>query len=651
MFIFFLFASIICFTIPGIFLLRKSNIKLSFWENLILATIVGFIFFTFISYILLNFKIHILLLPIVFILNFFVFKKFSFSKPIPFPSKSKLILLALVFIIGITGQMLVIAPSGSFINGDLIFWSAHGHDGSWHLSLMEELKKGYPLQNPSFAGEKLVNYHFFSDIAPADFSKYFKFSSLDLYFRFFPLIFSILLGSLSFILGSRLGGSFAAGLWSTIFAYFAGSFGYIVTYMQNKTLGGESLFWASQIQSSVGNPPQIISSIIILAFLILFLNLWQEKKGFFICMLLAGTLIVFKVYAGVVLLLSLGVVGFWQLIRERRIQILSLFILSTLLSLILYLPNTWGSNKFLIWEPWWFIRTMVVAPDKLNWIDLELRRQTYITEDNLKRVIQLELTAFLIFFLGNLGMRFLGLWYLVKSLKSVFKNYFNLLFLSIIIISFTFPLLFLQKGVASNTIQFFQYFLLLTGIASGITTAKLIGRTKPIIYKTTISILIIMLAIPTQVALIYGFYSRPPLAKISAEELTGLSFVKSNTPLNSIILTPPYNRYLDLKSKIPDIWDWSDTAYVAAFTGRRLYIADLEQVDIMGYDYQRRLNIQKEVFETNDSFTLGEILTSNKIDYLYFPKNLRPNVDLSQSLKQTFENQAVEIWSTVPPTQ
>lgn len=644
--ILFLFASLTCFTLPGLLILKKSDISFSFLENVFLATVVGFTFYTLLSYLLLVLKIPFLILPLVLILDFFILKHFSLKQKISPTLSKKILFLLLIFVIGVAGQLLIIAPSGLKINGDLVFWSSHAHDGSWHLALMEELKKGYPLQNPVLAGEKLINYHFFSDISPTDFNKYFKIPELDLYFRFFPLIFSILLGGLSFILGSRIGGNYASGLWAVIFTYFVGSFGYIVTYIQNKTIGGESLFWVSQIQSSSGNPPQIISSVIILAFLIFFLQFCKDKKGFIICLMLGGSLIVFKVYAGAIILASLGIVGLWQIIKERRMQVILLFILSSILSALLYLPNTLGSTHFLIWEPWWFIRTMIVAPDRLNWIDLELRRQTYIAEGNFKRVVQLELTGFLIFTFGNLGMRFLGLWYFVKNIKNIFHNYFYLLFFLIITISFITPLLFLQKGVAGNTIQFFQYVILLLGITAGITTAKILNKLNFIPIKIILALLIILLSIPTQVSLVYGFNNRAPIAKISSQELEALNFLKTQTPIESIILTAPYNKYYDGKTSIPDIWDWFDTGYVTAFSSRRTYFSDAEQVDIMGYNIKDRSPLQEEVFnKTEDANELVNKLKTTNANYLYFPLALKPKVDLSKTnLEKVFSNSAVEIW-------
>jgi len=644
----FLIPSATLFTLPGIFLLDKSKIKFNAWEKIILGTVVGLILFSLLSYLLLVIKLHFLVLPIMLAIALLTVKKLpSLFHQLSNSSRKKLALFLIVFSIGIAGQLLIISPSGINLNGDLVFWSSHGHDGLWHISLMEEYERGYPLQNPVFAGERLVNYHFFSDIAPSDFNHYFKLSTLDLYFRFFPLIFSVLLGSLAYLVGVKIGGSFQAGIWATIFTYFAGSFGYIVTFLQNRTIGGEAVFWASQPQSSIGNPPQIVAFIIVLTFLYLFSFFIAKpnKVLFFICVLLAGCLAVFKIYGGITLILSLGIVGLWQLVRERKPQILLLAGTSALLSAILYFPNASNTGSFLIFEPWWFIRTMIVAPNKLNWIDLELKRQTYSAEGNFKRVIQIEVTGFLLFFFGNLGMRFLGLFSFIKLLKSFFSNYFHMIIVSITITSLLLPLLFLQKGVVSNTIQFLQYLLLLLGILSGITTAKLLGKIKFASIKIIVSALIIIVSIPTQVSLIYEFYNRHPFAKISVLELGSLDYLKKNTPSDSVILTPPYNKYLDLKKDVPNIWDWSDTGYVSALSSRRTYLADLEQVDIMGYNFKNRLEFQKAIFSQTNPGEFEKLLRENRINYLYFPTALRPQIDLSKTnLKKAYLNSDVEIW-------
>ena len=645
--IFFIALVLICFTNIGIFILNKSRVKLNYWEALFVATVLGYTFFTLVSYFLTQIKLHFLLVPLLFLINFFTIRQvLDFFSKFTLPAKTKLIKILLLFSLGILGQMLIISPSGLSIGGDLVFWSSHGHDSMWHIALAEEYKKGYPLENPIFAGEKLFNYHFFYDIVLSDFNSIFNLSIIDLYFRFLPLMFSILLGGMTYFLVVRISGSFQIGIWATFFMYFAGSFGYIVTYLKNQTMGGESIFWVSQIQSSIGNPPQIVAFVIILTFLNIFhifLNK-NSKQLFLLCTLLLGVLVEFKIYGAIVTLISLFILGMWQIVIERKIIILLLFATSSFLSIILYLPNSLNAGSFLIFEPWWYIRTMVVAPDRLNWIDLELRRQTYIAEGNLKRVIQLEATAFLIFLFGNLGMRFLGFYTLALSLKNALRNSFNLYLILMCLTSFVFPLLFLQKGVAGNSIQFFQYFLLIFSIFAAVSVSKIMDKIKKNSVKIFLGIVIIILSIPTQIGLIYNFYSNLPLARIDKKELSALNFFKK-TPTDTVILTAPFNKNVKSSDLIPPIWLWSDTSYVTALSGRRTYIADEEQINILGYNLEERIAFQRNIFEENTPEQVKQNLLSRKIDYLYFPKILEPKVDLSEAnLKKVFSNSEIEIW-------
>lgn len=602
-----------------------------------MGAIAGFSILTLASYILIVLNIPILIIPIILLLIIFGVKPLIKTvKEIEIKFNIQTVAVLAVFALGIAGQMAVISPSGIVKNGDLLFWSAHGHDGTWHIALMEEIKHGWPFQNPIFAGEKLVNYHFFSDILPAMASKYLPVSDMNLYFRVFPFIYSLFLGASAYFLTKKLTKNFSASVWATIFTYFAGSFGFVVTYLKNKTVGGESIFWATQPQSAGGNPPQIISDFLILSAIYFLIVLTQQKdkvKGrviFVICVILFGTLASFKIYAGVVALGALGIAGVWQVIRKKRFQFLILAIVSGVLSALLYFPNAESSVSFLIFEPWWYIRTMIVEPSRLNLLDWELRRQTYIYETNWKRVIFLEGVGFLIFFFGNLGMRFIGLWNFLKT---------HLVIKVAIVLSIVLPLLFLQKGVASNTSQFLQYFVLLFGILAGIQTSKITAKAKFLIP------FIILLMLPTQIGLLREFYSRPAFARISSQEIEALNYINKNTPEDATVVTPPYNQYLDLKDSTPNIWDWFDTSYVSAISSRRTYFDDYEQADIMGYDWRKRLEIKKTIFEDANPVKVKDAFTKTQANLLYFPRVLKPKIDPgSIGFSLIFENREIEVW-------
>jgi hypothetical protein len=646
----FLIASLTCFSIPGIFFLNRIK-KTNSWEKLIFGTIVGFVLFTLCSYVFLSLKAPVLIIPTVIIANLFFFKDFlRVVKNISLPAKKQVLLISLLFLLGTLGQIALMAPSGIIKDNDLVFWGSNAHDASWHIALTNEIKNGMPLQNPAFAGEKLTNYHYFSDITPALFTKYLNLSPLDQYFRFFPLLFSLLLGASAYLLGKRLGKSFSAGIWTYFFTILGGSFGYIVTLLQARGIAGESLFWATQVQSSILNPPQIISSFLVLTILFLlfiFLSSPTVILGIII-LLTAGSLATFKVYAAVPVLTALGIASIWRILKEKRFDLFGITLGAGAVTAALYLPNTSASASFLIFQPWWFIRTMVVEPSRLNWLDLELRRQFYLDRGGIKsilRIIEYEGIAFLIFFFGNLGTRFLGLPHFLKNARRFFADSFSQIFTLIIVISFVLPLLFLQKGVAGNTAQFLQYFLLLFGILAALSVATILGKIRNRFWVVLISLALIVLTVPTQLPQIMDLYRRNPYAKISASELAALSKIKAEAPKDAVILTPAYDKYLDLKTDIPNIWDWFDTAYVAAFSERRTYLSDTEQVDVMGYNFRERLAFQQEIFLEPSAITLASELKARGITFLYFPQALRPKADFNQKyFEMIIEGKTISVW-------
>ena len=126
-------------------------------ENLLMKTVVVFSFLTLPSYLLVVLNAPFLIIPITLLLVYKLRKSIvSTFKNIKIDWNLKTYVTIAVFVVGIIGQLLIIAPSGIIDkNGDLLFWSSHGHDGPWHIALVEEMKKGYPFNNPVFAGEKL----------------------------------------------------------------------------------------------------------------------------------------------------------------------------------------------------------------------------------------------------------------------------------------------------------------------------------------------------------------------------------------------------------------------------------------------------------------------------------------------------------------
>ena len=616
----FLLIIFITVVLPGFAVIKKTNLELDDLEQFSIASVLGMVLFTLCAYVLawLNLRILMYIFPICGILSFFKYRKDIFKFRLGIKHKK---LFLLVAILGIIGQVAVNATSGLPYKDGIYFWSSHGHDGVWHLALMEQMHKiQFPFQNPELAGTKLQNYHFFVDLFMSEVTRIFPYSNLDVYFRFMPIFFSLLLGLGGFIFVRLWSKSEIAGIWSMIFIYFCGSFGYLLNFP--RSLGGESTFWVSQTQSVLGNPPHAAAFIISTTFLFSLLKYLNTRSFLFflLCAILGGVVIEFKVYAGVLILGGLLVLGIFEFLFKKIYSTILLFIVTLIIALIIYLPNSVNSQDFLIWQPWWFIRTMIVAPDRLNWLDLELRRQTYIAEHNWKRVILVETTAFLIFLIGNLGMRVIGFWGLYKQIReNIFKNSFNLFFLITTSTSFLIPVFFLQKGVAWNAIQFNQYFLLFFGFLAAISITEFLKIFKTKSSKYIISFIIILLAIPTQIGLLWQFYSNKPLSKVSFEELEGLNYLKNHSAKEDIVLVAPFNKYERNKYKDPPIpiYTWYDTGYVSVFSGRRTLVSDEEQVNIMGYDVSNLLKEREEAFQSSDYQLMNNLFKKYNISYIY----------------------------------
>lgn len=644
-----LFILLVC--LPGYVFLTSLKVGFNFWERLFIGTIINYVFLTLIYYLLAQFHLTVL---IFLILTIYLGVNYKTILQIPSEVKIKLsphlLLLGVVFLVGIIGQLLVIAPSGMTINGNLVFWSSNGHDGSWHIALMNEIAKGFPLGNPALGGERIYNYHFFSDILPTFFSQYFHISNLNLYFRLFPFITSLLLGATAYILALRLTGNKIVGIWSVILTYFAGSFGYIVTFLKDRSIEGESLFWGTQIQSASGNPPQILSDIIVISILVTLIVFLQSKnkKLLSAIMILVGSLVMFKVYAAVVVFFALGVLSLWEIFSKKSFYILILTAVAGIISAVIYLPNVISSTSFLIFSPGWYLRTMMVEPSRINYVDYILKIEYYLRRGDWKsylRIVQLVGYSLIIFIVGNLGVRSLGLFEIRKIISQIKFQPIFLAIYSIIIVSLVLPLLFIQRGVAANTSQFLQYFLLLTSFLAAIFISELFQKIKYFLPKLIISLIIVAIAIPTQVVLLMQINLRAPFAQITGKELGALEFLKNNTPTDSLILTPPNDKNYRSPKNTPDMWEWFDTSYVSAFSNRDTFLADIEQMEIMGYNYKNRLEVQNKVFNEVNINSVDTLLKNEKINYLYFPVAASPKIDLSKTnYQEVFNNGYVEVW-------
>lgn len=534
----------------------------------------------------------------------------------------------LVIILGTISWSWTMVKSGWMYSFGMGFWGANGHDGIWHIALAENLSK-WSFGMPVFSGYLLKNYHIGFDFFLALIHKITFIPIVNIYFQIIPPILAVAIGVLIYNFVFEWRKSASAALWSVFFTYFGGGFGYLIGK-------GESAFWSQESISTLINPPFALSLVVILSALI-----FLQKNKKVMAAILFGLLIEIKAYIGILALGSLFLIAIWKIIKEKKYDYLLLFIAALLISLILYLPLNSGSQSLLVWQPFWFLETMMGLSDRIGWEKFYSAMTTYKSGHVWIKGITAYSLAFLIFYVGNMGTRMvkeLAVWKWVKNLKSL--GYIEIFLMSVIAGGVVIPLFFLQKGTPWNTIQFFYYSLFFSGVLAGIAMSEI--KNKIVIA------FVILLTIPTTLVTLKDVYlpSRPP-AEISNEELSALLFL-SKEP-SGVVLTYPFDQAVakEAESNPPrPLYLYASTAYVSAFSAHPVFLEDQINLDIMGYDWPTRLSELQKWYKESDQQQARKFLKDNDIKYVYWLKGQRALLGEGQlGLKNVYENNLVTVYA------
>lgn len=525
------------------------------------------------------------------------------------------VFLAILLILGVLAQGITMFRSGLIYDFGMGFWGANGHDGVWHLALANQVLRNFPPSHPTLAGFQLTNYHYFYDFLLALVNKLTTIPIHYLYFQIFPIFLAFGIGIFSFLVGYYWQKDFWTGFWLAFLNYFAGSFGYLVTLWRTGELGGESLFWSMQSISTLINPPFALSLVVLLAgiYLLLRIKKWNLPKILGVG-LLFGILINIKVYAGIVALPALFVFAIFKFFQKKR-EYLWVFIVALAISLLTFLLINKRAVSLLVFQPFWFIHTMIESEDRLYLPKLALARYTLISGKLGPRLFLLEAVSLAMFLIGNLGTRIFGFWTLFE--KNIKRKFTDLDAFVLVggAIGLLIPLIFIQKGTAWNTIQFFYYFLFFANFYSAVFLSKLIKIKNKV--KWILLGIIILLTIPSTLGTLKGFLGWPPPTALSKGELEGLAFLREQK--KATVLTffySPFEKERFTQTPIP-LYVYETTAYVSAFSGRQTFLEDEMNLTISGYDFKQRVEGELKFFTTTDEIWARGFLLNNQIGYIY----------------------------------
>lgn len=470
------------------------------------------------------------------------------------------------------------------IDQGLTIYDDSAHDTLWHLALMESLNQGVPPQNPLITGEKLVGYHYFNDLVWVGVHRLTGISLVTLYLKIAPVVLAAFFSFTTLLLFRKVFTPLPTAYLGASIAIIGANFAYLVPLFFPQSLALQSVFWVDQTIHLGINQQLLLSLALMNIFYLLFFTSLQ--KYWLPIGVLVGIMVSIKVYATLLVLpiLMLLAVFQWYWKKETSLAKASAVSLLTALPLLLITGNKNGFPFF--WEPGWFFKTMFESGDRLNFPRWEMMRVNAVAEGDWLRLIILWVSAAGIFFVGNFGVKILGLLavpYLLMNRATRF-NLFWWLLGAIVLGSFAIPTFMLQKGVAWNTIQFLPYAyvplaLLLTYLVE--------QRVRNRQWRLSVLVTALIISLPTTlITASMNFKSDPQVYRhFSADFVTSLSDVSNNYPSKEYIVGSTLYTY----STVP------------ALTGKPVYWADEVILTILANQHPERKEFIRrlELGETN----------------------------------------------------
>lgn len=567
----------------GLFIIKKFPLKLDDLEKAISAIVFGFVVSATLFFFggqLVGVKVYSLtwLLILVGILG--LRESIGLSKNLIKQARANLP-LALFAMFAAASLYFTIAFTWIPTSAGIRVQSGQLHDSIWHIALIRKLQSSIPPQHPADYSLILENYHYFYDLLLAAQGIAFGFNIYDLYFRFYPLILVGLLAA-SLLALARHHKSRLVGWYLLFFTFFGGSFAYFIPIFIKGNKWMESSFWVSQTFAMMVNPQFIFS----LSFVLVVLLLLQKAAGskqrkfeysyLFLAMIISAASLGFKSYSFIVLSVLLGVYFLVEIVNKKDLKMLGLGVIYVLICLPFLWQVTGFKGNTFFYKPLWFVDTMIEMGDRVNNVRWRFLEDHYRLKGNWPRVLEIKIKEIAIFFVGNLGTRIVFL--LLPILLWIRRQKPNFLFwlsLSGFLFASILPLLFLQRGVVWNSIQFWYYALLFANIMAAIAMTKVHesiknSKMKQIPAQGAVVVLLVALTLPTFVVTVKDKYQK-------SEVLPGDN-------LQLLAQVPP-----DSKTLIcPSAGLYYGTSIVSAVSNAQIFLANEMQLEFLEIPFKNK---------------------------------------------------------------
>lgn len=657
-----------CFFLPGVLFFKLLKHEFKGLAVYVVYPVIGMLLLGLTAYILAWVHLGILLLPILILASLFTIKKYGFSLHAIEKTHKKplIVVLLLAFIFSL--NMLLMGVFGNTI--------AVRSEDPVHLGYIAEMKAHFPPDNPGMAGIPLKGYHFLYQFIIASVSNALFIPVEALYFHVFPLIVSVWWAVGAYILTYEWCRKRSAALWAVFLSLFAGSWGFILFLQGHHKLSIDSVFGIGQPTVALINPQFAVSVPIILTVLILILQYFKKRsyKLLFPITLLVGMLPMIKIYGGVVLLPAFGFLIFTDLFKKRFLSILFGFI-SVVITLLTF-GQFVGAGQGLIYAPLWPPHTVMLS--NMPWYRYDEKFYTYSRLGVIKGIIEIESFGLMLYFIGNLGVRIIGVALAFVGLlyKRRLPSLFAVTLLVMILVSTFIPLFFIQTGKVFESIQFAWYYPILVSFPAALGFSYFFriswaGKLKKSPIKTPVFVFENVIK-AILIVLIIGV-SLPPAFQHYRDGVFSDSFKLRKSYTNPYFVSMQYLKthgsYNDTVLQMPpvtsgitqhELLDWFNytSPDIAAFGNHRSYVA-YEFIIFENAKPQERLGFVGHVLDLEKSaenplITIPQErfnetareLKRKGIVYVYSP-NALPALTHRGVLKEVFVNAEAYIYKVI----
>ena len=461
-------------------------------------------------------------------------------------------------------------------------------DHFMHLAYSQELRQHFPPQQPLFAGESLYNYHYGSDLLVAGVSRLTRLEPRVVYFKILPWVLAIGFGAVIWRLGLALKMRPVAQTFLLAFAYFGSSFSFVADLVMAKTLSWDDAFGVSQSGTYIHNVPLTLSLILVVGVIILLAE-WEKKstwwRGLILAVLLA-VLPMVKVYGGIVAYVAVGAMGLMFLLRGKREVFLRLVRVAVPAGvvgagLVFYNSHEVGG---LVWYPLHPLRRMIESANFLAVTEtVVLRIWHYEATGNVLRLGGVFLVAGMVYLVGNVGSRLIGV--VVKARELLAGRQLSELTWALLITGSMIaavPMLTIQQTGGFNITQLFHFGAILLNIPAANGWAILVESRSRRLAKGVVILIFLLLTLPGVVGVLRHEASKT--SSLEAEVVEVVGQLSEVVGINEVILLEP-----KLVGNL--------TNYVAALSGRRVYLEGLDYPGIQGHPVEEREEKLKEAFD------------------------------------------------------